>query len=167
MFILQQNQQWLKSLLCKCLEWSRGGAYWRRDKSGVRFTHECVKRTQIANPERTLRERRADPERTQGGPRANARRIQSEHKIFKSERRANPGGELRVRSGFARVLGYVRSVLYIPSFTCLLTWNLNLNRRRPLLILRSRSIKTRNGNINILIILSLMDIKYCILVHHN
>jgi hypothetical protein len=107
------------------LEYTRGGAYWRRDKSGVRFTHECVKRTQIANPERTRSERRADPERTQG-PRANARRTQSERKadpertqserkIFKSERRANPGGELRVRSGFARVLGCVRSVLYITN----------------------------------------------------
>jgi hypothetical protein len=41
-----------------------------------------------------------------------------------------------------------------------------MNRRR-LLILRSRSFKTGNGNINILIILSLMDIKYCILVHQN
>ena len=42
-----------------------------------------------------------------------------------------------------------------------------MNRRRPLVILRSRSFRIGNGNINILIILSLMDIKYCILVHHN
>jgi hypothetical protein len=42
-----------------------------------------------------------------------------------------------------------------------------MNRRRPLLILRSRLFKTGNGNINMLIILSLMDIKYCILVHYN
>jgi hypothetical protein len=89
LFILQQNQQWLKSLPCKCLEYTRGGAYWQQDKTGVRFTHECVKCTQIADPERT----------------------QSELKIFKSESRANPGSELRVRSGFARVLGSVLSVL--------------------------------------------------------
>jgi hypothetical protein len=70
------------------LEYTRGGAYWRQDKSGVRFMHECVKRTQIANTERTRSEPREDPERTQ-----------SECKIFKSERRANPGSALRVRSG--------------------------------------------------------------------
>jgi hypothetical protein len=61
----------------KCLEYTRGGVYWRRDKSGVHFTHECVKCTQIANPERTRSERRADPERTQGEPRANPERTQN------------------------------------------------------------------------------------------
>jgi hypothetical protein len=99
MFILQQNQQWLKLLLCKWLEYTGDGAYWRRDKSGVLFTHECVKRTQIENPERTRSER--------SGSRASARRTQSERKIFKSELRANPGANSR----FPRVLGCVRSIL--------------------------------------------------------
>jgi hypothetical protein len=94
LFILPQNQQWLKSPPCKCLEYTRGVAYWRQDKSGVRFTHECVKRTQIANPEQT--------------------------QFFL---KANPRSEPGVRSGFARVLGCVRSLLYVPQ------WNSNPRRK--------------------------------------
>jgi hypothetical protein len=60
-------------------------------KSGVRFTHERVKRTQIA-----------DPERTQSGPRANA-------KFLKANAERTQGAS----PGFARVLGCVRSVLYM------------------------------------------------------
>jgi hypothetical protein len=53
-FIITERKRFImKSLPCKCLEYTRGGAYWRQDKSWVRFTHECVKRTQIANSERT------------------------------------------------------------------------------------------------------------------
>jgi hypothetical protein len=50
---LQTEKAIMKSLPCKCLEYKRCGAYWRQDKSGFCFTNECVKRTQIANPERT------------------------------------------------------------------------------------------------------------------
>jgi hypothetical protein len=42
--------------------------------------HDCVKRTQIANPERTRGEPRADPKRTQSGPRANAKFLKANAK---------------------------------------------------------------------------------------
>jgi hypothetical protein len=98
---LTTNQQWLKLLPCKCLEYRRGGAYWRQDESGIRFTHKFVKRTQIANPERT-----------QSEPRASAKFL----KRAQNTPRANTGSEPGIRSGFVRVLGCVRSVLYIAMF---------------------------------------------------
>jgi hypothetical protein len=100
-------------ILFKSLEYTRDGAYWRQDKSRAHFTHECVKRTQIANLEWTRSEPRANAEETQSKRRGDWERTQSERKIFKSKRRANPGSESGVRSGFAMVLGCVRSVLYL------------------------------------------------------
>jgi regulator of protease activity HflC (stomatin/prohibitin superfamily) len=63
--------------------------------------HECVKRTQIVNPERTRSEPRANAERTQSEARANAKFL-----------KANAERTQEGNSGFAWVLGCVRSVVH-------------------------------------------------------
>ena len=56
------------------------GANWWQDKIGVRFTQECVKCTQIANPAQTRCEPREDPKQAQSKRiffKANPKRTQS------------------------------------------------------------------------------------------
>jgi hypothetical protein len=79
----------MKSLPCKWLEYTRGGAYWWQDKKS-HSDNEPV----------------AYPEQSQSERRMNA-------KFLKSEPRADPESEPGIRSGFARGLSCVRSVLYM------------------------------------------------------